>query len=81
MIVKAKKAAYHKSREETCVSLKNMWKVVKHTQNRAPRQLCLPNIRKSDRGYTTEPREKIEELKKVLLLAPHSVDLSNILHF
>ena len=58
-----------------------MWKAVRHTQNRAPRQACLPDIRKSDGGYATEPRDKIEELKKVSLPAPHSADLSNILNF
>lgn len=58
-----------------------MWKAVRHTQNRAPRQACLPDIRKSDGGYATEPRDKIEELKKVLLPAPHSADLSDILNF
>ena len=81
MIAKVKKAAYRKSREEVCASLKNMWKVVKHTQNRASRQPCFPDIQKSDGGYATEPREKIEELKKVLLPVPYLVDLSDILYF
>lgn len=80
VIVKAKKAIYCKSREEAFTSLKDMWKAVRHTQNRALRQACLPDIWKSDRSYAIESKDKIEELKKVLLPAPHSADLSNILN-
>ena len=81
VITKAKKAAYCKSKEEAYASLKNMWKAVKYTQNQTPKQPCVLNIQKSDEGYATEPRKKIEELKKVLLSVPHSADLSHILHF
>lgn len=81
VIVKAKKAAYRKSREEACASPEDMWKAIRNTQNRAPRQAFLPDIRISDGGYATKLRDKLEELKKVLLPATHSADLSDILNF
>ena len=81
VIAKAKKKAYRESRAEACSSPEELWKAVKQAKNRAPRQPCLPNIQKSTGGLATEPREKIEELKKVLLPAPHSADLSDIQGF
>lgn len=32
-IAKAKKVAYYRTRKEACISLNNIWKVVRHTQN------------------------------------------------
>ena len=81
VIAKAKRKAYRKSREEACASPESMWKAVKHAQNRASRQPCLPNIQRSDGSYITEPKEKIEELKKVLLPSPRSADLSDLADF
>ena len=59
----------------------NIWKAVRQAQNRTSRQLCLPNIQRSDGSYVIEQREKIEELKKVLLPAPHAADLSDLASF
>ena len=81
VIAKAKRKAYRKSREEACASPESMWKAIKHVQNRTSRQPCLPNIQRSDGSYITEPKEKIEELKKVLLPAPHSADVSDLANF
>ena len=64
IIAKAKRKAYRKSREEACASPESMWKAVRHAQNRTSRQPCLPNIQRSDGSYVTEPKEKIEELKR-----------------
>ena len=58
-----------------------MWKAIKHAQNRTSRQPCFPDIQRLDRSYVTEPKEKIEELKKVLLPAPHSANLSDFANF
>lgn len=58
-----------------------MWKAIRQARNLALRQPCLPNIQKSDESLVTEPEEKIEELKKVLLPAPHSADLSDLINF
>ena len=80
MIANAKMKVYRKSREETYASLESMWKAIRHAQNRASRQTCLPNIQRLDGSYITEPK-KIEELKKVLLPSPHSADLSNLADF
>lgn len=81
VIIKAKKVAHRKSREETYASFDNLWKAVRYIQHWALKQLCLSDIQKSDKGYAIESREKIEELKKILLLASHLANLSNILYF
>ena len=54
---------------------------MRQTKNRAFKQPCLPNIRKSDGYLATEPQEKIEELKKVLMPTPHAADLSDLTNF
>lgn len=77
IIAKAKKKAYQESRAKACTSSEDLWKAVKQT-NYTLRQPCLPNIQKSTRGLATEPKEKIEELTKVLLPTPQSADLSDI---
>ena len=51
------------------------------TKNQAFKQLCLPNIQKSDGYPATEPQEKIEELKKVLMPTSHATDLSDLTNF
>ncbi len=81
VIAKAKKKAYRKSREEAFDSPESMWKAVKYAQNETSRQHCLPNIQRSDGSHVTEPKEKIEELKKVLLPAADSADLSDLANF
>ncbi len=81
VIAKAKKKAYRKSKKEAYTSLEGIWKAVKHAQNRISRQPFLPIIQGSNRSYATEPKKKIEELKKTLLPAPHSVDLSDLVNF
>lgn len=81
VIAKAKRKSYRKSREEACSLPESMWKAVRHAQNRTLRQPCLPIIQKSDGSFATEPKEKIEKLKKVLLAAPHSADLSDLAGF
>lgn len=58
-----------------------MWKATRHTQNWASKQPCLSNIQKSDGNYVAKPEKNIKELKKILLPAPHSEDLSNISNF
>lgn len=55
-----------------------MWRAVKQAQNRSLKQPCLPNIQKSDESFAVEPKEKIEKLKKDLLLASHSADLLDL---
>lgn len=81
IIAKVKKKSYRESRTEACTSPEELWKAVKQAKNRGPRRPCLPNIQKSTGGLATEPREKINELKKVLLPTPQSADLSDIQGF
>lgn len=44
VIAKAKKVVYHKSRKEICAFFKDIWKVVKYTQNRMSKQVYLLDI-------------------------------------
>ncbi len=81
MIAMVKKKAYRKSREEAFASPKGMWKAVKHAQNQSSRQHCLPNTQRSDGSYATEPKEKIEALKKALISGPHSASISDPVNF
>ena len=81
MIAKVKKKAYCESGAEACNSPEELWKAVRQAKNRAARQICLPNIQKSTGGLATKPKEKMEELKKVLLPTPQSADLSDIQGF
>lgn len=76
-----KKKAYRESRAEACNSPEELWKAVRQAKNQAPRQSCLFSIQKSTGGLATEPKEKIKELKKVLLPTPQFVDLSDIQGF
>lgn len=81
MITKAKRKAYCKSKEEACASSESMWKAVRHAQNRTLKQPCLSNIQRLNKSYVTKPKKKIEELKKVLLPAPYSVNLLDLAGF
>ena len=72
---------YRKSRKEACASLDSIWKTVRQTKNRAFKQPYLPNIQKSDGYSATEPQEKIEELKKVLMPTSHAADFSDLTNF
>ena len=51
------------------------------TKNQTLKQLCLPNIRKSDRYPAIEPLGKIDKLKKALILTPYAADLLDPTHF
>ena len=68
-------------KKKTYTSLKNMWKTIKYAQNWASRLPYLPNIERSDGNYVIEPKEKIEVLKKVLLLLSGLADLLNPANF
>ena len=57
VITKAKKKIYCKPRKETCDSLEDMWKAIKHAQNKASRQFFLPNIQRSNGNYVTETKK------------------------
>ena len=81
VIAKVKKKAYRESRAEACNSLEELWKAIRQAKIRAPRQPCLPNIQKSMERLATEPKEKIGELKKVLLPIPQFMDFSDIQGF
>ncbi len=81
VIANAKRKVYRKSREEACASPNSMWKAVRQTKNRAFKQPCFPNIQKSDGYIATEPQEKIEEVKKVLMPIPHAAGLSDLTNF
>ncbi len=54
---------------------------MRQTKNRPFKQPCLPNIQKSDGYPTTEPQEKIEDLKIVLMPTSHEADLSDLTNF
>lgn len=54
---------------------------MRQSQNRLSKQPCLPDIQKSDGSLVTEPQEKIEELKKVLMPTPHAADLSDLTNY
>ncbi len=54
---------------------------MRQTKNQGFKQSCLSNIQKSDRYPATEPQEKINELKKVLMPSPHAADLSYLTNF
>ncbi len=80
-MAKAKRKVHRKLREEACATPDSIWKAVRKTKNRAFKQPCLLNIRKSDRYLAKEPQEKIEKLKKALMPTPHAADISDPTNF
>lgn len=56
-------------------------KAIRQAKNRALRQPYFSSIQKSTGRLATEPKEKIEKLKKVLLPTPQFANLSNIQGF
>ncbi len=63
------------------ISPDSIWKAVRQTKNRAFKQLCLPNIQKSDGYPAIESQEKIEELKKFLMPTSRAAYLSDLTNF